>query len=271
MWKAEEDGRTALLQGGGTAPGVLQEYAAEFLRLRAAASGRLQAIKDGQASRDELKAAEKAIDEMESNRRQVQVQLRLELSGTAGTARQEWDQRIQEWSKEVKSLRDELHGLTETQNRKQLQLSGTGSAGSSERRSAMQSTELMDRSSAKLKEAVAVALETEEVSHGVLGDLAQQRETILNVRNNTRTISTELSSARRSLDRMLALAQRHQTTTLAIAAVFGFGLAFYLLCYFGMPLKTTLILATVVFLLATVFFLVRRRLKTGSWQMPLGR
>eukprot|EP00931_Biecheleriopsis_adriatica_P034827 TRINITY_DN20097_c0_g1_i1.p1 TRINITY_DN20097_c0_g1~~TRINITY_DN20097_c0_g1_i1.p1 ORF type:complete len:277 (-),score=66.53 TRINITY_DN20097_c0_g1_i1:165-995(-) len=276
MWQAEEDGRTALLKGGTGAAtgGVLEEYASEFMRLRAVATSRLQAVQEsgGAVSAEEVKASEAAIDEMESNRRQVQVQLRLELSGAAGTARQEWEQRVQEWSREVKSLREQLGTLKEASNRRALNLGGSGSsAGAAERRSAVQATEMMERSSSKLQDAIRVSLETEEVSQGVVSDLAAQRETILRTRSNMRTIDTELSQARQSLGRMLAMAQRNRTMTLAIAAIFALGLSFWALCAFGLPLKTTLILAIGVLLLLSAAFLVRRRMQTGHWSLPLPR
>eukprot|EP00931_Biecheleriopsis_adriatica_P034828 TRINITY_DN20097_c0_g1_i2.p1 TRINITY_DN20097_c0_g1~~TRINITY_DN20097_c0_g1_i2.p1 ORF type:complete len:252 (-),score=61.26 TRINITY_DN20097_c0_g1_i2:165-920(-) len=251
MWQAEEDGRTALLKGGTGAAtgGVLEEYASEFMRLRAVATSRLQAVQEsgGAVSAEEVKASEAAIDE-------------------------EWEQRVQEWSREVKSLREQLGTLKEASNRRALNLGGSGSsAGAAERRSAVQATEMMERSSSKLQDAIRVSLETEEVSQGVVSDLAAQRETILRTRSNMRTIDTELSQARQSLGRMLAMAQRNRTMTLAIAAIFALGLSFWALCAFGLPLKTTLILAIGVLLLLSAAFLVRRRMQTGHWSLPLPR
>ncbi|CAE8623871.1 unnamed protein product [Polarella glacialis] len=278
MWNADEDGRTALLKEGSpsggraaTGGGMFQEYAAEFIRLRSVASARIQAIREANAAapgREELRAAEKAIDEMESNRRQVQVQLRLELSSSAGTAKQEWEQRLQEWSKEVKSLRDQLEGLNEATSRRALNLDygGGSSTSAAERRLAMQSTEMLERSSAKLEEAKRQAFESEAIGEGVMSDLSAQRETILHVRDSMRTIGTELTQARRSLDRMIQMAQRNRVQTLAIAAVLLLGLAFWALCVLGLPLKWTLLLAVAVIFLGAGVIAVRRRLATGSWQ-----
>eukprot|EP00930_Biecheleria_cincta_P048164 TRINITY_DN33512_c0_g1_i1.p1 TRINITY_DN33512_c0_g1~~TRINITY_DN33512_c0_g1_i1.p1 ORF type:complete len:292 (+),score=68.69 TRINITY_DN33512_c0_g1_i1:52-876(+) len=270
MWQAEEDGRTALLTAGagaGQAGGVLEEHAAEFVRLRGEARNRVQAVREGCGGREDVKAAEKAIDELESNRRQVQVQLKLELSGVAGTTRQEWDQRLSEWAKEVRAIREELDSV---QSRRSLNLGSVGGAhASAERSSAMHSTEMMERSSAQLQEAKRLALESEQVSAGVLSDLAAQRDNILNVRGNMRTIGTELGQARRSLDRMLALAQRNRTMTIFIAVTFALGLSFWALCVLGLPLKTTLLLALATVLLLAAALTLRRRLKTGRWELPL--
>mmetsp|Transcript_27477 Transcript_27477/g.64026 ORF Transcript_27477/g.64026 Transcript_27477/m.64026 type:complete len:264 (-) Transcript_27477:70-861(-) len=261
-----EDGRTALLQPEGFG-GVLSEYASEFMRLRGEALSNLQTLKES-PNPGKIKAVEKAIDDMESNWRQIQVQLRLGLSG-AGSSR-EWEPRVKEWGIEVKNMRKELDVVQEELNRRSLSLGG-GRAGAMERTGAVQATEMMDRSCAKLQEAKRVALETEEVSQGVLSDLSAQRETILNVRGNVRTIDVELTQARRSLDRMIAVAQKNKMATLVIATIFALGLSFWALCALGLPLKTTLLLAIVVVFLLLAAITLRSRLRTGRWELPLYR
>ncbi|CAE7515263.1 unnamed protein product, partial [Symbiodinium necroappetens] len=255
-----EDGRTALLQPSGFG-GVMEEYASEFMRLRADAMARLQSLKES-PSPGKTKSLEKAIDDMESNWRQIQVQLRLGLSG-AGSSR-EWEPRVKEWGNEVKLMRKELDSVQEEFNRRSLNLGST--AGGFERAGALQATELMDRSSAKLADAKRVALETEEVSQGVLNDLSAQRETIMSVRGNVRTIDSELTSARRSLDRMISLAQRNRMATIVIATIFALGLSFWALCALGLPLKQTLLLASLVVLCLAAGLTVRRRMRSGRWE-----
>merc|ERR1719401_2625494 len=152
---------------------------------------------------------------MESNRRQVQVQLRLDLSGAPDSASR---------------------------------------AG---RNSESQSTEMLERSSRQLEEAARQALETEEVSMGVMEDLSTQRDVITNVRRNMRTIGTELSSARQSLTRMLHRAQQNRLVTLVICAVLGLGLTVWVLCFLGLPMKTTLLIAVGIVCLAAAVAAIR--------------
>eukprot|EP00420_Gonyaulax_spinifera_P004130 CAMPEP_0197928588 /NCGR_PEP_ID=MMETSP1439-20131203/102623_1 /TAXON_ID=66791 /ORGANISM="Gonyaulax spinifera, Strain CCMP409" /LENGTH=253 /DNA_ID=CAMNT_0043551199 /DNA_START=38 /DNA_END=795 /DNA_ORIENTATION=- len=251
MWQAEEDGRRALLKdevgAAATASGALQAYAAEFSRLRTVAVTRLKALREGDRSpaSDGVKAVERALEEMESNRRQVRVQLRLELSNAAGSAKQEWDQRLQEWSREVAALRGQLEEFSEVHSRQALQLPGGRGDGAAcpDRHRAMQGTEMLERSSAKLEEARRLALESEEVGQGVLSNLAVQRETIMHMRENMRTIDAELSAARQALNRLIAAAQRNRLIVLVISAVLAVGLAFWALCVLKLPLKTNLALA----------------------------
>lgn len=220
-----------------------------------------------QPSSERAQAAQRAVAEMESNWRQIRLQHRLELSGVQRGRR--WDDWAGGWDEEVKTMRSQLESEVQALNRRALFTSSGSASSVAERSSAAAATEMMDRSSAKLTEAKRVALETEEVGQGVLSDLATQRETILNVRGNVRTIDSELTSARRSLDRMLALAQRNRITTLVIAGVFSLGISFWILCVLGLSLKSTLLLAIAMVLLLVFLLTVRRRLQTGRWELPI--
>eukprot|EP00421_Protoceratium_reticulatum_P068564 CAMPEP_0168422312 /NCGR_PEP_ID=MMETSP0228-20121227/33730_1 /TAXON_ID=133427 /ORGANISM="Protoceratium reticulatum, Strain CCCM 535 (=CCMP 1889)" /LENGTH=213 /DNA_ID=CAMNT_0008436243 /DNA_START=1 /DNA_END=642 /DNA_ORIENTATION=+ len=201
---------------------------------------------------------------METIRRQLQVQLRLELSGTVGGARKEWDQKLQEWSREVATMRAQLEELREARGREALQLGGGGGGGLTrlgpEHQGAMRSTELLESSSRKLEEARRLALESEHIGQGVLSDLAAQRETMIHARDNMRTIDSELSAARQSIGRMLATAQRNRLLTLVIAAVLGTGLAVWALCILRLPMKQNVALAAGLVALTFACCIVRRRL-----------
>mmetsp|Transcript_111818 Transcript_111818/g.280101 ORF Transcript_111818/g.280101 Transcript_111818/m.280101 type:complete len:296 (+) Transcript_111818:134-1021(+) len=282
MWQAEEDGRRSLLReeaaGVASTPspdqGMLQDYSAEFSRLRGVAATKVAALKNavgGSSWAEDARAAERALQAMETNRRQVQVQLRLELSGAAGSARQEWDKRLQEWAREVASFRGELEAAREQHNRQNLRLDGrevvaggVDAASRSSRQSALQSTELMERGTQQLQEAVRQALETEVISNEVMDDLSSQRESISGIRGKMRTIGTELSQARQSLGRMLQRAQQNRLITLVICAVLGFALAFWALCFFGLPLKYTLMLAAATLVLCAAGIVLRSRLKARA-------
>lgn len=249
------------------AGGALQEYAADFDRLHARAQAQLQALKaagDGKWE-DELRAAQRAVEEMDSTRRQVQVQLRLELSG-AGDVRQEWERRLQEWSRALSGLRGNIDSAREERSRGALGLAG-GSASAEralEGARARQSTELLHQSSRRLEEAKRQALETESIGEGVLSDLAAQRESIQHVRDNMGTVADELTAARRSLDRMLRSAQQSQVLTQMVAAFMAIGLAIWGLLAVGVPLKWTCVIAILVIVAGALALELRRRLKANS-------
>lgn len=274
MQWSEEEGRRSLLkdEAGSHSSGgsMLQDYSLDFSRLRTVASTKVRVVKDAVGSAtwsEDLIAAERALDAMESNRKQVQVQLRLELAGVTGSQRQEWDSRLQEWAREVASSRRDLEAAREANGRRSLQLDGRGGGGGvgeasrANRQSAMHSTEMMERGSLKLEEAVRQALEAEEISQGVMSDLSQQRDVLGSVRNNMRTIGAELTSARQSINRMLQHAAQNSLVTVIICAVLGSALMFWLLCFLGMPLKKTALLAVVVTAIVGLVVFIRRRLK----------
>jgi len=249
------------------------EYSTEFERLHARATIKLQALQEVPPPpcwADEVKASEKLLQEMEQNRRQVQVQLRLELSGASGAeARQAWERRLQEWSKTISSLRGPLESLKGEQQRRSLNLPGGGVPGadygagsaSAERQSARESTELMDRSTQKLEEARRQCLETENIGQGVLSDLAAQRETILHVRESMTTVSQELTAARRTIDGLMRAAQQNQMITLVVAFVLFVGLAFWGLMILGLPLKWNLFAAVGLVIVTALVLYLKRRLE----------
>merc|ERR1712217_554119 len=101
----------------------------------------------------------------------------------------------------------------------------------SEHRSAMNSTEMMEKSTRTLEEATRRAIESEGIGDGVLSDLVSQRETIQNMKNNMKTVDSELTGARQALGRMIAMAERNRLVTMVIASILGLGLAFWALCF----------------------------------------
>lgn len=135
MWPADGDaGHEALLKdlvSEAAAPpptsGMLQECSADFVRLRANAAARLQELREGTARHpwaEEVASVERALAEIESARKQVQVQLRVDASVAVGSsaARQAWEGRLQEWTKELAGLRMELEAVKTDHARMALRL-----------------------------------------------------------------------------------------------------------------------------------------------------
>jgi hypothetical protein len=240
--------------------GMLQEYSTEFQKLHARLNTRLQAARDarGAAWADEAKIAEALLEEMESNKRQVQVQLRLGLSGAVSNtaSREDWDALLQEWSNTTLALRKNLENIKAERSRRSLQLPTGGddaaalaiARNSMARQGAQHSNERLQQSTQKLEEARRQAIETESVSHGVLNDLAAQGEQIRSVSDNMKTVSAELDAARRSLNQLLLVAQQNRLITMVVVATLAVCLAFWGLEILGLPFKWNLLMA-----LAAVF------------------
>jgi len=242
---------------------MLQDFITEFSKQRTIVVTRLQALRDPNCCtwQEEVRHAEKALEEMESTRRQVQVQLRLELSGTAGSEKQQWDARLQDWSKEAASLRSELASTKDEQGRRALLGSGLQA---SQRSSAMQSTDLLDQSTRRLEECKIQALETEEVSLGILSDLHSQRETIIHMRGNMGIVGNELSSAARTLTRLIQHSERKRLMTYGVAFILTLGLTVWALSAFGLSLPKTIGVAACIVVLSAVALVVRERLRNRA-------
>lgn len=263
----EGDGRRALLQSGAGADdasgGMLQDFITEFAKQRTIVVTRLQTLRDPNCNswQEEVKAAERALEEMESTRRQVQVQLRLELSSAAGSEKQQWDARVQDWSKEAASLRSELASAKEDQSRRSLL--GSSQQGS-QRAQAMQSTELLEQSTKRLEQCRIEAMEAEEVSLGILSDLHSQRETILHMRSNMGIVKSELSSAARTLNRLIRGAERKKLITYVVAFVLALGITVWVLSILGLSLAMTTLVAACIVLITAMAVVARQRLKERS-------
>jgi len=263
---AGEDGRRALLKAdeegsaeGGGGSGVLDDYAAEFARLRGVARDKFQHMPEASPSTraEAINSIEKLLSEMESNRRQVQTLVKFESSGSA-SVRQQWTQRLPEWTGEISSLRGQLERAREDHQRMALDLPFTNGH-TAERERAVQSTEMMERSSSRLEDASRVALETESLGAEIIRDLHDQREVIARSRDNMRTVGSELSSARRALDRMNRMAQQNKCIVQVIGTVFAIGITVWILCILGLSMKLTIALATALVAICAVCRYLRQR------------
>lgn len=161
---------------------------------------------------------------------------------------------------------------TEAQNRAALGLSGgagsvadtpleRSSTMSAERRQVQNSTDQLDASTAKLREAQRTIAECEDIGQGVLSDLFQQRETIQRARDNMRTIDNELTDARRALNRMINHAQKNRVVMMIVMALLGTVLAFFGLTVLGLPLKYNIAAAVGLVVLCTLAVFLRRYLQ----------
>mmetsp|Transcript_67318 Transcript_67318/g.161404 ORF Transcript_67318/g.161404 Transcript_67318/m.161404 type:complete len:267 (-) Transcript_67318:172-972(-) len=243
--KPAGDLEQALLEKGEA--GMLQEYAAEYARLRAIVVDKLKALKENPGA-GEVKEVEQLLGQIHANSGQVKVQLKLELSGAPASLRHDWEARLQEWNREAQSFRSEVEALKSDNQRRALQLptAAGGFEMTSERQAAMQSTELLERSTAQLEKARMQALETEQISEGILSDLAMQRETIQHISTNIHVVDEQLSNARRVLDTMTRLAMRNRMITMAVTLILSLmAMIWVLTVALGQDTLTTCLLATI--------------------------
>merc|ERR1719409_2651322 len=98
----------------------------------------------------------------------------------------------------------------------------------------MASTDQLSQSSKRLEECKMQALETEEISLGILSDLHSQRETILHMRSNMGIVSSELSSAARTLNRLIRGAERKKLLTYLVAFMLALGITVWGLSSFAL-------------------------------------
>lgn len=276
MWSSPdvEDGHVALLkdEGAETSRGsMLSDNYAEYVRLRNIVEARLETLQAGHCNgwNEEIKIADSALDEMESNCRKLQLQLSLELSGVNGNDSQMWEKKFRDCCNEVTIFRGELQVAKQVHARRDLRLPTDREMNvlpNYEKQMAQHSTEMLERCSQKLEAARSNAIECENMGTQVLNDLAAQRETILHARGNMGIVGVELNSARRTLGRMIHRAQQNQLLAAVIAIVLGFGLAVWAFCILGLPLKWTLLFSVILLVSSVAYVVLRNRRGSRRWQ-----
>lgn len=242
------------------AGGLFKEYSVEYARNRLLVVGKLMDVREGRSAdaAADLKASECALKELEAIKRQMQVQMKLELSGASGS-RQAGEEKLKEWTRDTASLRTELENTRNESSRNRLQLGGAGAAAHAERAAAKNSTEVLDQGLQRLRDAEREALEIEELGQGIMSDLASQRDTILHARGNMGTIGFELSAAKRSLDTLLSRANQNKMVTTGVCALLAVGFMVYILGFMGLDLKHTVLAAMLFCALLLLFCILRRK------------
>lgn len=218
------------------------------------------------AAKADFDATEKALEDIDTLRRRLKVQLRCELNDMPG-CREVWEGRLDSWNRDSASMRDEFNRIREERMRRGLSLPVNSApaiaAGgmSSDHYAAMQSTDRMEQGMRVLEESARLTAESEEIGQDLLMNLSEQRENMERLKANMGTVQSELSAAGRSVSRLLAHSEANQMLTASVAALFAVGLMVYFLGFLGLSLKGTVIAAVCSLLLMGLVVVARRRIQ----------
>ena len=153
-------------------------------------------------------------------------------SNTQGAAKTQCQARLRIYRGDMASFRERLatakasSGGNDAANRNELFSGASGGAWGDQasaldqRARLLRNTERMERSSEALASSERLSHETEALGHEILGQLGQQRETIMNTRSNLGHVNDNLSRSRR----VVAAMQRRTVTNKVITAMIILGL-----------------------------------------------
>ncbi|KAL3321085.1 Vesicle transport through interaction with t-SNAREs 1A [Cichlidogyrus casuarinus] len=168
----------------------------------------------------------------ESN--EILEQMELELDEMPSEARPKYSNRVQCFKKELENLRKEYKSPKYSiKQETRLRLDSDEIVHFDNRVDVDMRTQLLDntsrleRSSNRLNDGVASALQSEEIGAGILADLSQQRETLQNSRERLRRANEDLSRSGRILSEMT----KKQNRLVLVLVIFLLVMAFLAVIY----------------------------------------
>ncbi|KAF1832107.1 V-snare-domain-containing protein [Decorospora gaudefroyi] len=207
-------------------------YEAELKLVQADLSQQIEQIKEttGEPRKAAISRAERALEEAE----ELIGQMRLEKSNIPANLKTKYNARFRNFEHDLDTTKRKLE--TYTSDRSQLfgdrytDNPDGGDAQLEQRQQLLSGTDRLNRSSGRLRESQRIALETEQIGAGTLGDLHRQREQITNTRDvllrsegyTDRSIKTLRGMARRmATNRIITIAIITVLVLLIIAVIYS--------------------------------------------------
>ncbi|KAJ4368754.1 t-SNARE VTI1 [Neocucurbitaria cava] len=195
-------------------------YEAELKLVQADLNQQIEQIKEttGEPRKAAISRAERALEEAD----ELIGQMRLEKSNMPATLKSKYNARFRNFEHDLDTTKRKLE--TYTSDRSKLfgdrytdnPSSEGGDAQLEQRQQLLSGTDRLNRSSGRLRESQRIALETEQIGAGTLGDLHRQREQITNTRE--RLLESE-SYTDRSIKTLRGMARRMATNRIITIAI----------------------------------------------------
>lgn len=196
-------------------------YEADFqLSLQEAKSG-IAAASSAPASlrQSVLQAIEHSTDEA----LEILEQMNIEVQSLPSNQRSSYNAKLRQYRSEVDASKKELRALLDEEDRSQLfgqrYTDEENGAHDSQRKQLLSNDAALERTSQRLRDSQAVALETESIGGNILNDLRAQREQIVNSRNTLLTADTYVDKSVQTLKSMSRRIMANKFISYAIIAV----------------------------------------------------
>jgi vesicle transport through interaction with t-SNAREs protein 1 len=158
-------------------------YEAELKLVQADLNQQLEQIKEttGEPRKAAISKAERALEEAE----ELVGQMRLEKSNIPANLKAKFNARFRNFEHDVDTTKRKLEAYTDDRSKlfgARYTDNPDTDAQLEQRQQLLSGTDRLNRSSNRLRESQRIALETEQIGAGTLGDLHRQREQITNTR-----------------------------------------------------------------------------------------
>jgi len=201
---------------------LFSNYEAELKLVQADLNQKLDQIPEltGEQRKASIRQAERALDEA----KELLDQMNLEKSNIPSATRNKVNMRFRNYQTDIDQLKRKLKSLSD--DRKALfgdrytdDPSDPNDVHLEQRQQLLSGTERLDRSSQRLQESQRIALETEEIGAGVLGDLHVQRQTIQHTREGLLESEGYVDRSVKTLRGMARRMATNRIITIAIITV----------------------------------------------------
>ncbi|XP_063818645.1 vesicle transport through interaction with t-SNAREs homolog 1A isoform X4 [Pseudophryne corroboree] len=206
-----------------------QGYEQDYGVLSAEITGRIAKIP--KLSADEKKQMVTAVDKQLEEAKELLEQMDLEVREIPAQSRAIYSNRMRSYKQEMSKMeadfkRSRIAYSDEVRNEL---LGDDGNSSECQRAHLLDNTERLERSSRRLESGYQIAVETEQIGHGILENLSQDREKIQRARERLRETDTNLGKSSRILTGMLRriIQNRVLVVVLGIIIVFTIVLAIY--------------------------------------------
>ncbi|KAJ5414244.1 Vesicle transport v-SNARE protein vti1 [Penicillium cosmopolitanum] len=171
----------------------------------------------GEERKNAIRQAEQVLDEAT----ELLDQMRMEKQNIPSEVRSKVNQRFRNYSTDIDEIKRKMKELTDDRNA----LFGDRYTDDpqdeqvEQRQQLLSGTDRLERSSARLQDSQRMALETEDIGRGVLGDLYVQRQTIQHTRDNLHQSEGYVDTSIKTLRGMARRMATNRIITIAIITV----------------------------------------------------
>jgi len=196
---------------------LFSSYEAELKLVQAELNQKLDQISElsGEPRKAAVHEAERALDEAN----EMLDQMRIEKQNIPSSSRNKVNQRFRNFETDVDVAKRKLKSLSDDRSAlfgNRYTDNPNADAQLEQRQQLLSGTDRLERSSQRLRDSQRIALETEDIGRGTLGDLARQRETIIHTQAN---LHESEGYTDRSIKTLRGMARRMATNRIITIAI----------------------------------------------------
>jgi vesicle transport through interaction with t-SNAREs protein 1 len=207
---------------------IFENYEQEYCELATSVKRHIQtlATATGETRKQVLATAERESDEAND----ILQQMSLEARVAVGPTKEQLRQRLANYQKDAAKVKADLKRIklepaAGAAGDRDALFAGADPAAGDQRQRLLATTDKLNDSGRRIKDATRVAAETEQIGVTIMSDLQRQRETIERTQGHLRETNTNISRSRRILGTMARRIVTNKILMFAIILILVFAIA----------------------------------------------